>query len=55
MEKHIKFLTIREAIREIIDSLLRTDCVEEIAEIRNGCHIIACPPEIEYITTIWYI
>lgn len=33
MEKHIKFLTIREAIRDIIDSLLRPDCVEEIAEI----------------------
>ena len=33
MEKHIKFLTTREAIREIIDSLLRPDCVEEIAEI----------------------
>jgi len=23
MEKHIKFITVREAIREIIDSLLR--------------------------------
>jgi len=33
MEKHIKFLTVREAIREIIDSLLRPDCVEEIAQI----------------------
>lgn len=33
MEKHIKFLTIREAIRDIIHSLLRPDCVEEIAEI----------------------
>lgn len=33
MEKNIKFLTIREAIRGIIDSLLRPDCVEEIAEI----------------------
>ncbi len=33
MEKHIKFLTTREAIRDIIDSLLRPDCVEEIAEI----------------------
>lgn len=33
MEKHIKFLTIREAIREIIASLLRPDCVEEIAKI----------------------
>lgn len=33
MEKHIKFLTIREAIREIIDSLLRPDCVEETANI----------------------
>ena len=33
MEKHIKFLTIREAIREIIESLLRPDCVEEAAEI----------------------
>ena len=33
MEKHKKFLTIREAIRDIIDNLLRPDCVEEIAEI----------------------
>jgi len=33
MGKHIKFLTIREAIREIIDCLLRPDCEEEIAEI----------------------
>ncbi|MGA7144202.1 MAG: YkgJ family cysteine cluster protein [Desulfobacterales bacterium] len=33
MEKHKKFLTIREAIRDIIDSLVRPDCVEEIAEI----------------------
>ena len=33
MEKHIKFITVREAIRDIIDSLLRPDCVEEIAEI----------------------
>ena len=33
MEKHIKFLTIREAIRDIVDSLLRPDCIEEIAEI----------------------
>jgi len=33
MEKQIKFLTIREAIRDIIDSLLRPDCVEEIAQI----------------------
>jgi len=33
MEKHIKFLTLREAIRDIIESLLRPDCVEEIAEI----------------------
>jgi hypothetical protein len=30
MEKHIKFLTIREVIREIIDSLLRPDCVEQL-------------------------
>jgi Fe-S-cluster containining protein len=33
MEKHIKFITVREAIRDIIDSLLRPDCVEEIAKI----------------------
>ena len=33
MEKHIRFITVREAIREIIDSLLRPDCIEEIAEI----------------------
>ena len=33
MEKDIKFITVREAIREIIDSLLRPDCVEEIAQI----------------------
>jgi len=33
MEKHIKFITVREAIRDIIDSLLRPDCVEEIAQI----------------------
>ena len=33
MEKHIKFITVREAIRDIVDSLLRPDCIEEIAEI----------------------
>jgi len=33
MEKHIIFLTIRKAIRDVIDSLLRPDCVEKIAEI----------------------
>ena len=33
MEKQIKFITVREAIRDIIDSLLRPDCVEEIAQI----------------------
>ena len=33
MEKHKKFLTVREAIRDIIDALVRPDCVEEIAEI----------------------
>jgi hypothetical protein len=33
MEKHKKFMTIREAIRDIIDALVRPDCVEEIAEI----------------------
>ena len=33
MGKQKKFLTIREAIRDIIDSFLRPDCVEEIAEI----------------------
>ena len=33
MEKLIKFITVREAIREIIDSLLRPDYVEEIAQI----------------------
>ena len=33
MGKQKKFLAIREAIRDIIDSLLRPDCVEEIAEI----------------------
>jgi hypothetical protein len=33
MGKQKKFLTIREAMRDIIDSLLRPDCVEEIAEI----------------------
>ena len=33
MEKHKKFISIREAIREIIDSLLRPDYVEEIAQI----------------------
>ena len=33
MEKHIKFITVREAIREIIDSLLRPDYVEEVAQI----------------------
>ncbi len=33
MEKHKKFLTIREAIRDIIDAIVRPDCVEEIAEI----------------------
>jgi len=33
MEKQIKFITVREAIREIIDSLLRPDCIEEIAQI----------------------
>ena len=32
MEKHIKFLTPKEAIRGIIDSLLRPDCLEEVAE-----------------------
>jgi len=33
MEKHIKFLTLREAIRDINDCLLRPDYFEEVAEI----------------------
>jgi Fe-S-cluster containining protein len=33
MEKQKKILTIREAIRDIIDALVRPDCVDEIAEI----------------------
>jgi Fe-S-cluster containining protein len=33
MEKQKIFLTIREAIRDIIDALVRPDCVDEIAEI----------------------
>ena len=33
MEKHIIFLTIRKAIGAVIDSLLRPDCIDEIAEI----------------------
>lgn len=33
MEKDVKFITVREAIRDIIASLLRPDCVEEIVEI----------------------
>jgi Fe-S-cluster containining protein len=33
MGTHKKFLTIRKAIRDIIDSIARPDCVEEIAEI----------------------
>jgi hypothetical protein len=33
MEKHIKFITVREAIRGMVDSLLRPDRVEEIAQI----------------------
>ena len=35
MEKQINFLTIREAIREIIYSLLRSDCIEEVAKINS--------------------
>ena len=33
MEKQKKFITIREAIRDIIDAILRPECVEEIAVI----------------------
>jgi len=33
MRKHKKFLTIREVIRDIIDSIVRPDGVKEIAEI----------------------
>ena len=33
MEKHIEFLTLRVAIRDIINSLVRPDCIKEIAEI----------------------
>ena len=33
MEKQKKFVTIRESIRDIIDAILRPECVEEIAVI----------------------
>jgi hypothetical protein len=33
MEKQKKFITLREAIRDIIDAILRPECVEEIAVI----------------------
>ena len=31
MEKHIKLITVREAIREIIGSLLRPDCIGQLS------------------------
>ena len=33
VEKDKKYLTIREAIRDIVDGLLSVDCVEEIADL----------------------